>query len=71
MFGLMKVFGRVLVPGRIAAANVAADEALPKMHPGVSHLQTFFATLAARFHLSYFPQVAATSFLTGHDLPLL
>ena len=68
MLGLMKVFSGVLVLRRVATTYVTADQALPQMDPGVAHLQTFFATLATRFYLSYFSQVAATSFLTRHVL---
>ena len=39
MLGLMKVFGRVLVLGGIAAANVTADEALSQVHPPIAHLR--------------------------------
>jgi hypothetical protein len=43
--GRVKVFGRVLVLGRIAAADVAARFAQSQVHPTVAHLQTFFAAL--------------------------
>jgi hypothetical protein len=42
VLGLMEVLGGVLVLGRIAAANVAADQAKTKMYPGISHLHALF-----------------------------
>jgi len=39
----MKMLGRMLVLGRIAAANLPANHAKPQMHPGVAHLYTLFA----------------------------
>ncbi len=36
MFGVMKVLGRMLIPGRIAATNVATFEAKPQVDPCVS-----------------------------------
>ena len=44
-----KVFGRVFVLRRIAAADMAACHAQAQMHPDVSHLETFFATACMRF----------------------
>jgi hypothetical protein len=46
--GLVKMPGRMLVFGGIAAANVATFETEPQMNPGISRLQTFFAAIAAR-----------------------
>jgi hypothetical protein len=47
MGGLVEVLGGVLVLGRIAAADVTADQAQPQMDPGVSHLKALLATFAA------------------------
>jgi hypothetical protein len=44
----MKMLGGVLVFGGIAAADVAAFAAKTEMHPGVAHLEAFFATPAVR-----------------------
>jgi hypothetical protein len=57
MFCLMKVFGGVPVPGRIATTDVTADQAFPQMDPGVAHLQTFLAALAAWLYFPNFFQV--------------
>ena len=54
VLGAMKMFGSVLVLGRVAAAHVATAETLPQMHPGVSHFQTFLAALAAVLHIPNF-----------------
>jgi len=54
MLGLIKVFGGMLVLGRIAAADVAARETFPEMDPGVAHLQAFLATFTARRYLTDF-----------------
>jgi hypothetical protein len=43
--GCVKVFGRVLILGRIAAAHVAARFAQSQVHPTVTHLQTLLAAL--------------------------
>jgi hypothetical protein len=38
---------RVLVPGAVTAADVAACQAQPQMNPIVSRLETIFATVGA------------------------
>jgi len=45
MFGLMKMFGRVLVFGGVAAAHVPADHAKAKVNPLVARLQALFAAV--------------------------
>jgi hypothetical protein len=47
MIGLMKVLRGVLVLRCIAAADVAAGEAQPKMDPHVAQLETLLATPGA------------------------
>jgi hypothetical protein len=47
MSGLVEVFGGVLVLGRIAATDMAADQAQAQVDPGISHLEAFLATFAA------------------------
>jgi hypothetical protein len=49
MLRRMKVLRGVLVLGGIAAANMSATQAQPKMNPLVAHLQAFFTTLRMRF----------------------
>jgi hypothetical protein len=39
----------MLVLGRVATADMAADHAKAEMHPDISHLQTFFASPRMRF----------------------
>jgi hypothetical protein len=51
MTGLVKMLGRVLVLGRIAAADMATLETQPQVDPGIVHFQALFAALAAGFHL--------------------
>jgi hypothetical protein len=47
MFCPVKMLCGVLVLGRIAASDVAADEAHPKVDPRVAYLQTFLAAIRA------------------------
>jgi hypothetical protein len=47
---LVKMFGCMLVLGRITAAHVPALQAKTQVHPAVAHFQTLLATLAARLH---------------------
>ncbi len=61
----MKVFCRVLVLGRIAAADVATFHAQPEMYPGVAHLQALFAAFGMRRYLVNMAKVRAIA----HDLP--
>jgi hypothetical protein len=48
MLGAMKVFGGVLVFGRITAANVATFHAKAKVNPSVTHFQTLLAAGGVR-----------------------
>jgi hypothetical protein len=48
VLGRMKMFGGVLVLGRVAAADVAAFEAQAQVDPGVSHFQALFAAAGVR-----------------------
>jgi hypothetical protein len=59
MLGLMKMFGRVLVFGRVAATDVPANHAQPKVHPSVSHLQALFAALGVRLDILDLIQMTA------------
>jgi hypothetical protein len=47
----VKMFGRMLIFGRIAAANMAARQAETQVDPGVSHLETFFAAIGIRLRV--------------------
>ena len=46
MPGAVKVFGRVLVLGVIAASNMPADQAQAQMNPAIADLQAIFAALS-------------------------
>jgi hypothetical protein len=59
MLGFMKMFGRMLVLGRVAAADVPADHTQPKMHPSVPHLQALFAALGVRLDILDLIQMTA------------
>ncbi|MGB6822527.1 MAG: hypothetical protein WBE21_10640 [Candidatus Acidiferrales bacterium] len=51
----VEMFCGMAIFRRIAAANVAADQAQAKMHPRVAHQETFFAAFAAgRDFLNFF-----------------
>jgi len=43
MPGLVKMLGGVLVLGRIAAADVTADETFSQVNPGIAHLKALLA----------------------------
>jgi hypothetical protein len=45
------VFGGVFVLRRVATANVPAYLAKPKVHPGITYLQAFFAALRVWRHV--------------------
>jgi hypothetical protein len=59
VFRVLKMSAGVAVLGGVAAADVAADQALPQVNPGVAHLQTFFAAFAAGLNFSDFLHVSA------------
>jgi hypothetical protein len=54
VLGLVKMFGGVFVLRGIATTDMAADEAFPKMDPGVAHFEAFLAALPTRLHLPDF-----------------
>jgi hypothetical protein len=66
MLGRVKMLGRVLILRRIAAPDVAANEAQAQMHPSVAHLQAFLATARVRVHVVDLIEMCAF----GHDLDL-
>jgi hypothetical protein len=66
VFGVMEMFSGVFVLGRIAAAHMAANQALPQMDPGIAHLQAFLAALAAGLNLPEFSQVGTGRGWTSH-----
>jgi hypothetical protein len=59
----VKMFRGVLVLGRVAATHVAAGEAHPQVHPGVSDLQAIFTATGTRFDVANFLYVFALAHL--------
>jgi len=55
----VKVLGRMLVLGAIAAAHMSADQAQAQMHPAIAHPQTLFAPVGAGGHFADLIQVGA------------
>jgi hypothetical protein len=43
----MEMFGGVFIPGRVAAADVAADQTFTQVNPTITQRQTFFAASGA------------------------
>jgi len=60
VLGGVKVFGGVLVLGRIAATDVAATEAQAQVYPFITHLQAFFAAVSVRFDVANLIDVGTT-----------
>jgi hypothetical protein len=68
MLGLVEVLGRVLVFGRVTAADMTADEAFSQVDPGVAHLKAFFAAFAAGLDLANFLHVWTRCLCSCHAL---
>lgn len=47
----VEMFGSVLVLGRVAAADMSADQADAQVYPRIPHLQTFLAAVRAWRHI--------------------
>jgi hypothetical protein len=60
MLGTMEMLGRVLVLGRIAAADVPAFQAQPQMDPAIAGLDAVFADIGIGGFEFDLLQVAAT-----------
>src|SRR5689334_12239440 len=56
----MEMFCRVLVLGRIAAADVSAAQAQAQVDPSIAHLQALFAAIGVGLYLVNLIQVGAT-----------
>jgi hypothetical protein len=56
----MKMFCRMLVLGRITAADVAAAQAQSQVDPSIAHLETLFAAFGVRLYVLNLIQVGAT-----------
>jgi hypothetical protein len=59
VIGRVKMFGRVRVLRRVAAADMSTREAKAQMHPGISCLQAVFAAVRAGRDLLYLVQMGA------------
>ena len=64
MLGLMKVFRRVLILRRVAAAHLAANHAQAQVNPGVADFYALFADMLIGG--AYFDLVQMLAFLC-HD----
>jgi hypothetical protein len=63
MFGAVEMPGGVFVPGGVATANLAADEAHAEMNPGIAKLDAFFTDMFVG--LPYFDLIEVRA-LFGH-----
>ena len=61
MTGVVKVSGRVFVPGRVTAADVPAGHAQTQVHPGIANLQAVFAAFSTRRDVANLIQMRADS----------
>jgi hypothetical protein len=59
MTDLVKMRGRVLVGGAVAAADVTAGHAEPEVNPRAAHPQAVLASVGARFDLVNLVEMAA------------
>jgi hypothetical protein len=57
MLGRVKMLGRMLVLGRIATSNMAANLAQSQVHPSIAHFQALFAALRVRLYILNLIQV--------------
>jgi hypothetical protein len=62
----MKMFGGVLILGRIAAADFTARQAQPQVHPFVADLEALFAAFRFGFHRLDLIEMRAFG---GHSFP--
>jgi hypothetical protein len=60
VMGRMKMLRGVLVFGAVATTHVPAGKTQSQVNPSVAHLQTFFATVAARLHIVNRAQMLAS-----------
>jgi len=65
----VKVFGGVFVLGRVAAADVPADEAHAQMDPGIAELHAILTNMLVRF--SYFNLIKVGTFFCHRFLRVL
>jgi hypothetical protein len=62
----VKVFGGVLVLGRVAATHIAADKAHAQVDPGVAKLHAILTKMLVRF--SYFDLIKVGTFFWHRSL---
>ena len=60
MLRFVKVFGGVLILGRVAATDIAADQAHTQVDPGVAGLRALLTNVLIRF--SYFDLIKVRTF---------
>ena len=65
----VKVFGGVFVLGRVAAADVPADEAHAQMDPSIAELNAILTNMLVRF--SYFDLIKVGTFFCHRFLRVL
>jgi hypothetical protein len=65
----VKVFGGMFVLGRVATANIAADEAHAQMDPGIAQLHAILTNMFVRF--SYFDLIKVGTFFCHRFLRVL
>ena len=64
----VKVFGGVLVLGRVAATDIAADKAHAQVDPGIAGLHALLTNMLVRF--SYFDLIEVGTFFWHRFLRL-
>jgi hypothetical protein len=69
MFGVVKVFGGMLVLGRVATGRMSANQAHTQVDPGIASLNAVFTDMLAR--LPYFDLIKVSAFLRHRFLPVL
>jgi hypothetical protein len=62
----VKVFGGVFVLGRVAATDIAADQAHAQMDPGIALLNAILTNMLVRF--SYFDLIKVSTFFWHRSL---
>jgi hypothetical protein len=62
----VKVFGGVFVLGRVAATDIAADQAHAQMDPAVAELNAILTNMLVR--LSYFDLIKVSTFFWHRSL---
>src|SRR5260221_6642439 len=63
MTGPMEMPGRMLMPGTVAAADVAARQAHAQLDPALAEFHALLAALAGRPHVPDLVEMRATDFL--------